>query len=190
MIAGHFGFAAIVKGRERATPLWILMFASVWLDIVFVPLFLAHIETLQPVTNRGYGGSLIHAEYTHSLLGMLVLSALLGAICLPFWGKRSAIVIGLVAASHWILDLIVHRPDLPLLPGNAFRLPELGFGLWRYPLLSILAELILVAAGTLMYRRAAIETSLAAGKGTSLANAAAVLLALSGVVVLALDALS
>jgi hypothetical protein len=46
------------------------------------------------------------------------------------------IVIGLVAASHWLLDLIVHRADLPILPGNIGNLPRLGFGLWRYPLVS------------------------------------------------------
>jgi hypothetical protein len=38
MIAGHFGFAAIVKGHEPETPLWILMLATVWLDVIFVPL--------------------------------------------------------------------------------------------------------------------------------------------------------
>ncbi len=49
MIAGHFGFAAMVKARERTTPLWALMLATVWLDIVFVPLFMLHIETMEPV---------------------------------------------------------------------------------------------------------------------------------------------
>ena len=82
MIAGHFGFAALVKGRERSTPLWRLMLASVWLDILFVPLFVAGVETMHPVQGRhGYGASIIHADYTHSVIGMLVLSAVLGAIC-------------------------------------------------------------------------------------------------------------
>ena len=47
MIAGHFGFAAAVKSREPATPLWALMLATVWLDVVFVPPLLTHVETLQ-----------------------------------------------------------------------------------------------------------------------------------------------
>ncbi|MEI9902605.1 MAG: hypothetical protein WDN06_00420 [Asticcacaulis sp.] len=60
MIAGHFGFAAAVKSRERATPLWALMLATVWLDIVFVPLLFMKVETLKPVpgVHQPYGGNL------------------------------------------------------------------------------------------------------------------------------------
>ncbi len=191
MIAGHFGFAALVKGRERATPLWTLMLATVWLDIVFVPLFLMGIESVQPVAGKtGYGSALIHADYTHSLVGMLVLSVLLGAICSPFWGKRSAIVIGAVAASHWVLDLIVHRPDLPLLPGNALGLPRLGFGLWRIPAASASVEFALIVIGAWAYWRAAKAVSEDARQGPRLANISALLIALFGVLVLFLDVCS
>jgi hypothetical protein len=63
MIAGHFGFAALVKSREQSIPLWILMLASVWLDVVFVPLFLAGIETIRLIQGHsGYGAALIYAE--------------------------------------------------------------------------------------------------------------------------------
>jgi Glutathione S-transferase, C-terminal domain len=84
MIAGHFGFAAIVKSREPEAPLWALMLATVWLDIVFVPLFLMHIETTETVEGTGfvYGGNIIHANYTHSLVGAVVLSALPGTMSL------------------------------------------------------------------------------------------------------------
>jgi membrane-bound metal-dependent hydrolase YbcI (DUF457 family) len=157
MIAGHFGFAALVKSRERAVPLWALMLATVWLDIVFVPLFLAGIETIEPApgTDGGYGAGIIHANYTHSLLGAIVLSAILGAACGVRWGPRSAVVVGLVAFSHWVLDLIVHRGDLPLLPGNLGHLPTLGFGLWRVPVAAASVEMALVVAGAWLYYGAA-----------------------------------
>jgi hypothetical protein len=90
MIAGHFGFAAIVKSRERSAPLWALMLATVWLDAVFVPLLLAHRESVQPI-HAGYGGLIIHADYTHSIVGMLALSAALGAVFLRRHGRRVAI---------------------------------------------------------------------------------------------------
>jgi membrane-bound metal-dependent hydrolase YbcI (DUF457 family) len=157
VIAGHFGFAAIVKGNEPETPLWILMLATVWLDVIFVPLYLAKIETIQPVDgmHAGYGAGVIHADYTHSLVGAIVLSALLGVVAWRLWTKRSGIVVGLVSFSHWLLDLVVHRSDLALLPGNAGDLPRLGFGLWRAPAASAAVELALVAIGAWVYWRAA-----------------------------------
>lgn len=189
MIAGHFGFAAMVKSRQRDVPLWALMLATVWLDIVFVPLFLAGIETIVPApgTHGGYGAGIIHANYTHSLLGAIVLSAMLGAACGVRWGRRSGIVVALVAFSHWLLDLVVHRGDLPLLPGNLGNLPTLGFGLWRAPAAAMSVELALVAAGAWLYYRAARSASLDAGVATRRAAFVASLILIGGAGVLALD---
>ena len=188
MIAGHFGFAAMVKARERTAPLWALMLATVWLDIVFIPLLLMQVESVQPVrTPPGYGGLIIHADLTHSLLGMLVLSAALGIAFLPGWGRRTAIVVGLVAASHWLLDLLVHRPDMPILPENFGHLPRLGLGLWTHPQLSACLELVLVLAGSLFYGRAALDVSRQAGQSSKWPVISASLIALFGLLVLYLD---
>lgn len=67
MIAGHFGLVAGVKAGERQTPLWALMLATSWLDVLFAPLFAAGLETLDtaPGTSGGYGSAIIHADYTH-----------------------------------------------------------------------------------------------------------------------------
>lgn len=161
MIAGHFGLAAGVKGEAPAVPLWALMLATVWLDVWFVPLLVAGVETVQtaPGTSGGYGTGIIHADYTHSLLGALVLSAVLGLLVVRRWGRRAAIVLAAVAFSHWVLDLLVHRQDLPLLPGNAGDLPRWGFGLWQAPVVSALVELVLVAVGAYLYGRAASQVS-------------------------------
>ena len=162
MIAGHFGLAAGVKGKAPSVPLWLLMLACQWLDVVFVVLFAAGVEGLTPVagTHPGaYGGSIIHADWTHSLVGALVLSLGFAAICAVRYGGRSAAIVGLVAFSHWILDVLMHRGDMPILPGNAGDLPRLGFGLWRYPLASAALELGLVVAGALLYRRAALHVA-------------------------------
>lgn len=189
MIAGHFGFAAIAKSREPQVPLWSLMLATVWLDIVFIPLFLAGIEKLEPVPGLrgGYGQNVIYADYTHSLLGALVLSAAFGLMFGWRWGKRCAFVLGFVSFSHWLLDLVVHRHDMPVLPGNWGNLPRLGFGLWQVKTGSILAELMLVILGTWCYWRAARAASLAAYKGHSRAIVTALLILLGGVAVLVLD---
>jgi hypothetical protein len=188
MIAGHFGFAAIVKSQQRTAPLWALMLATVWLDIIFVPLFAAHLETVQPISSHaGYGGVIIHADYTHSIVGMLALSAALGAMFLPRLGKRVALVIALVSASHWVLDLVVHRADMPVLPGNFGNLPRLGFGLWSHPPAAACVELVLVVAGAIMYWRAAMEVSARAGRNRRLASLSAAMIAVFGMLVLFLD---
>ena len=97
---------------------------------MFVPLFVAHIESTQTL-RAGYGGLVIHADYTHSIVGMLILSAALGAMFLPKLGRRVAIVIALVSASHSVL---VHRADMPVLPKTsaAFRALDLACAIIRW----------------------------------------------------------
>jgi hypothetical protein len=191
VVAGHFGFAAAVKAKAPSAPLWALMLATVWLDIVFVPLYAAGIESLEPVagSNGGYGEVIIHADYTHSLLGAGVLALLFGLVAAVPWGRRVGMVLGAVVFSHWLLDLIVHRADLPILPGNAADLPRLGFGLWRVPAASIAVELALVIAGSFLYFRAAREVLRRARSDEGRARVLAALVAAAGIVTLALDVL-
>jgi hypothetical protein len=192
MIAGHFGLAAAVKSRETATPLWVLMLATVWLDVVFVPLFLAHVETIKAVSGPpgAYGGGMIFADYTHSLVGALALSALLGLGALAMWGPRSGVVVGAVAFSHWILDLVVHRADMPILPGNLGDLPRMGFGLWRWPAFSAAVELLLVVIGVALYWRAARKVAAEAGHGPLVPAVCSALALIFGMVVLGLDVIA
>jgi membrane-bound metal-dependent hydrolase YbcI (DUF457 family) len=187
VITGHFGLAAGAEAAEPRAPLWSLMLATMWLDVVFTPLFLAGVETIETPPGGGYGSSTIHADYTHSLVGALVLSAIFGAVAVRPWGRRAGVVLAAVAFSHWVLDLLVHRADLPILPGNAGGLPLLGFGLWRSPTVSILLEAALLVGGVYMYWRTARRyTSQVRGRLTP-GLVSGVILA-CGVVVLVLDA--
>jgi hypothetical protein len=161
MVAGHFGLAAGIKRIAPRLPLWSLLLASFFLDVVFVFFAAGGLESINPVdpaNPNAYGGSLINAYYTHSLVGALIISAIAGLFAGWRWGNRGGYVIGGVVFSHWILDLIVHRPDLPILPGNFGNLPLLGFGLWQYPAISAVIELALVTGGTWFYYRTAMET--------------------------------
>jgi hypothetical protein len=74
-----------------------------------------------------------------------------------------------VVFSHWILDVVVHRADMVLLPGNLGNLPFLGFGVWRFAWLSFLLELLLILIGIIMHFRFALKnTSTGRRKTTAL----------------------
>ena len=188
VITGHYGLAAGAKSVDHRAPLWSLMLATQWLDVVFIPFVLLGIETIETLPGGGYGKVVIHADYTHSLIGALVLSGAFGAVAWWRWDRRLGLLLGAVAFSHWVLDLIVHRGDMPILPGNAGDLPLLGFGLWRVPVVSILLEAALLLLGVFLYWRAARTSQPRPGSRVTPTLVTGALLA-SGLIVLVLDVL-
>lgn len=178
MMAGHFGLAATVKAAAPRTPLWALMLGTQLLDVVFVVLLLAGgVEGLTDVTDGTYGESLIRAYWTHSLAGAALLALGYGAFGAWRWGRTTGLVLGSVVFSHWLLDLLVHRADLPVLPGNAGDLPLMGLGLWRTPWVSAAAELALVAIGAVAYARSIRGRATVARRGVIAGTTMALLLA-------------
>jgi hypothetical protein len=99
----------------------------------------------------GLMGDFVYYPFTHSLVGELVASLLLG---LAYWLLRrnvqSALLVGLLVSSHWLLDLVVHTPDLPLYPGPS---PMFGFGLWNQVALTQVVEFALLGVGLWLYVR-------------------------------------
>jgi hypothetical protein len=157
MTSGHFGLAAVVKSSEPKVPLWALMFSTYLLDFIFILLTAFGIESFAPLdpAHPAYGQVMIHAYYSHSLLGAAIIAIIAGMVARWSWGKRAGLIIGGMVFSHWLLDLIVHRPDLPILPGNFGNLPLLGFGLWQLPITAALVELALALGGAYLYYRSA-----------------------------------
>lgn len=164
MFAGHFGLAAGVRAKAPEVPLWALMLGTQLLDVIFVPLFLTGTETIDEKHGNGYGDLIIHAAYSHSLLGALIISVLAGLAAWRLWGSRGGKIIAAVVFSHWVLDLVVHRADMPLLPGNLGNLPLLGLGAWRFESISIALEIVLLAVGFTMYSRAVLQKSAHVGR--------------------------
>ena len=180
MFAGHFGLAAGVKAldstvlsKRRATgtaqsapsrpdvPLWALMLSTQLLDVMFVFMVIAGVESFGG--GAGYGQGWIHAYYTHSLTGALLLATGAGLLSARWWGRQGGLIIAATVFSHWLLDLLVHRPDLPILPGNLGGFPLLGFGLWNMPAVSIAIEALLVIGGAALY----FASVLARARGTA-----------------------
>src|SRR5919206_3052204 len=147
MILGHYGLAFAAKRVAPRTSLGTFAFAAQWLDELWPILVLAGIERvgvapgLMPANPLDFE----YYPYSHSLAGAIVWGVLIGGICYAMRrDRRSATVVGLLVLSHWILDLPMHRPDLPLWPGSAVRV---GLGGWRSIPLTIAVELSVFVAG-------------------------------------------
>ena len=188
VITGHYALAAGAKSVDHRAPLWSLMLATQWLDVIFIPLFLLGIETIETLPGGGYGKVVIHADYTHSFIGALFLSAAFGALAWWRWDRRLGLLLGAVAFSHWVLDLIVHRGDMPILPGNAGNFPLLGFRAVASARRVDLARGRYAIAWGVLYWRAARSTQPRPGSRVTPNLVTGALLA-SGVIVLVLDAL-
>jgi hypothetical protein len=153
LFIGHYGPAFSAKAALAQIPLFVVFFAVQWLDVVWSVLIMADVEHARVVPGLMAGSALdlYDMPYTHSLAGALVLSALLGAAVAFFMRTNGGSVFWIVALcsfSHWILDLLVHRPDLPIY-GDV----KLGFGLWRWIWISLPLEFVSLFAGAWLYAR-------------------------------------
>jgi hypothetical protein len=176
MFVGHYGVSFATKRLDQRVPLWVWFIAVQWLDVVWSVLVLLGIEKLRivPGFTQANALDLYYMPYTHGLPGAIALSLVLGALVALFTSDQRAATVLLVAAasfSHWVLDLVVHVPDLPLYDNSA----KVGFGLWRHVGLSLSLELIVLALGAWCYAR---MTTFAGARGRYVFAAFIVLLAI------------
>ena len=146
MFVGHYSAALAAKAAEPRAPLWAYVIGCQFLDVGWAGLIMTGAEKAR--VDPSLPGSplvLYQMPYTHSLPGALAWSvggALLAKYVLRVpW--RAAAFVGAVVFSHWIADLLVHRPDLELFPGGA----KVGLGLWNYPVAEQAVEIGLLAVG-------------------------------------------
>ena len=148
MFVGHYGISFSAKRVEPSIPLWVLFLAVQLLDVLWAPLILLGIEKVRIVP--GFTASnpldLYYMPYTHSLVAAILWSCA-GGLAYRFLARpsrsRASLVIGLAVFSHWVLDFIVHRPDLPLYGNSA----KVGLGLWNSPALAFGLEAALLFGG-------------------------------------------
>ena len=151
MFLGHFGLGFGVKTRQSHVSLGTLFLAAQFADLLWPTLLLLGVEQVAVQPERLVKLAFISYPISHSLLMDLLWGVMLG---LGYWllrrNLRGALLVGLLVPSHWLLDLVVHVPDLPLYPG-AF--PLLGLGLWNHPLATQIVEALLFGGGLLLYVR-------------------------------------
>lgn len=150
MFVGHLAVALGAKSAEPRVPLGAAVAAAFGLDLLWPVLLLAGAESVRVHTGDTAFTNLEFVSYpwSHSLLtvfGWSVLTAVIGHRV--FGSMRVGVILGLLVMSHWVLDFISHRPDLPLWPDG----PVAGLGLWNSIPATIIVEGSLLAIGLWLY---------------------------------------
>jgi len=154
MFIGHYGPSFVGKAAKPAIPLWVLFLAVQLVDIAWSVLVLLGIEKVRivPGITATNPLDLYYMPYTHSLPGAVLWS--LGAAVAyraiaPAQKWSAAAIVGSAVFSHWVLDLLVHRPDLALFDDSH----KVGLGLWNYPAIAFALEIALLFGGIALYLR-------------------------------------
>jgi hypothetical protein len=156
MFLGHYGIALALKRAEPKLSLGTLFLAVQLADLLWGAFLLAGWESVR--IDPGYTAvvPLQFVEYpiSHSLLGMIAWGVI-GAAIYYSWPTRdtsrhwqAAAMVGLAIVSHFLLDVVVHAPDLPVAGQYS---PRLGLGLWNHPGATLALELATLLAGLAVY---------------------------------------
>jgi hypothetical protein len=150
---GHFGVGFGAKAAAPKPSLGTLFLAAQFVDLLWPTLVLIGVEkvVIAPGTTRVTPLEFTDYPITHSLLLSLVWASLFGAIYL-FVRRypKGAWICGAAVLSHWVLDLLTHRPDLPLAPGVETRF---GLGLWNSLAATLVVEVGIFGVGVWLYVR-------------------------------------
>jgi hypothetical protein len=150
MFLGHFGVALAAKKITPKASLGTLVFAGQFADLLWPLLLLAGIERVRIVPGLLAASPFDFTSYpiSHSLVAQLGWGAILG-IAYFLWKRDAgtALIIGSIVPTHWVLDFVAHRPDMPIYPGGA----KYGLGMWNSLPLTILVEFLVFAAGIAIY---------------------------------------
>ena len=154
MFVGHYGPSFAIKALRPAIPLWLLFIAVQLVDVVWAVLVLLGVEKVRivPGITASNPLDLYYMPYTHSLVAAILWSVAAGVLVMRLPGIRArsaAVWIGVAVFSHWVLDFLVHRPDLPLYDDAM----KVGLGLWNYPAVALSLEASLLFGGMILYLR-------------------------------------
>jgi len=155
MFVGHFAIALGAKKYAPEISLGVLFLSCQLADLIWPNLVLLGIETVEIVPGITALTPLdfVHYPYSHSLVALVIWSAI---FCCFYWVlKRPKVSVLLVVASvilsHWFLDVLTHRPDMPVTISDSTMV---GVGLWNLPYIAVPVELLLYVTGVWVYIRA------------------------------------
>jgi hypothetical protein len=155
MFIGHFGLGFGAKKVAPAVSLGALFLACQFADLLWPALVLLGAErvAIEPGATAVTPLNFISYPYSHSLMTLCGWGALVGIVYAAATRSDAAAAgtLALLVVSHWVLDVVVHRPDLPLTPWGSARF---GLGLWSSLAGTLVVELSLFTAGVFLYVRA------------------------------------
>jgi hypothetical protein len=153
MFIGHFAVAFAGKKAAPRVSLPALLLAALFADVLWPVLVAVGAEEVRIAPGSTVYTPLEFVSYpwSHSLLMLVFWGGLLAAYYRnrPH-GARSGLVVGGLVVSHWVLDWITHKPDMPLWP----RGPRVGLSLWNSVTATMVVEIALFALGVLLYTKA------------------------------------
>jgi hypothetical protein len=153
MFLGHVALGFAAKRVVPRISVAVLFTAAQFADVLwpmFVALGLEQVR-IDPGNTAVTPLDFVSYPYSHSLLLLVVWGIAFGLVCRGAIGNgRTFLVIALLVISHWVLDFVTHRPDMPLYPGG----PKLGLGLWNSVPGTIAVEIAMFLTGIWMYVRA------------------------------------
>lgn len=156
MFIGHYGVGLALKKADKTIPLELLFLATQFVDILWAFFILLGIEKAEivPGITAANPLDLVYYPYTHSLVASFLWA---GVVYVAFrivpvksGSKKNqvALILGVAVLSHFFLDLLVHRPDLPLWSNDSYKI---GLGLWNYVVLSQVVEALIFLGGLWIY---------------------------------------
>ena len=154
MFVGHYGPSFAIKSIQPSIRLWVLFIAVQLLDVGWSVLVFLGVEKVRivPGITASNPLDLYYMPYTHSLVAALAWAVAGIILCRLLLGVRdwtAGLWIGVAVFSHWVLDFLVHRRDLPLYDDAA----KVGLGIWNYPIIALCLEALLLFGGMIMYLR-------------------------------------
>ncbi|MBI3402637.1 MAG: hypothetical protein HY048_14560 [Acidobacteria bacterium] len=154
MFIGHFALGFGAKKAAPAVSLGTLLVACQFADLLWPMLVLAGVERVELLPGATVVTPLdfVSYPYSHSLLTLCVWGVLfgLGYMIVRRSKAVAAVTIALLVVSHWVLDFISHRPDMPLTPMNATKV---GLELWASRPATMAVEIVMFTVGVALYLR-------------------------------------
>ncbi len=152
MFIGHYALAFAARPFVKRPGMGSLLFAVSWADLLWPFLLLSGLEQvlIAPGITARTPLDFVSYPWSHSLLVDVLWGILLAyGLSRGRWSGRDKAVFAALVISHWVLDWISHRPDMPVWPGG----PKLGLGLWNSVAATTWVESLMFAGGVALYLR-------------------------------------